>query len=111
MRKNTLTEELLISMSQEVGELPPDPENMNHARAESAFRAIRKFSKDYGENIDEFGGKAQLDIFEQNTSDLFGNLAHLCDRLGLDFGDLVRKAKFHYDAETENKGEQLEFVE
>ncbi len=109
--KNELTEDLFLSMRRKVGKLPPDAEDMNNARAEAAFRAVRAFSQDFGEDIDDFEGNEQHGMVQQNLSDLLSVIAHLSDRLGLNLIDLLNKAKFHYDEETDNVGEQFQFLE
>lgn len=107
---NRLTETLLLSMRKKAGKLPPDPEDMNHARAEAAFRAVRSFSRDFGENIDDFTGNEQRALVQQNLQDLLADMGHLADRLGLDLSVLLGGAKGHYDEETGNKGRQFSFI-
>ncbi len=55
--ENELTEELLLSMEKKVGKLPPDPDDKNHARVEAAFRTVRAFRQDFGEDISNFEGE------------------------------------------------------
>jgi hypothetical protein len=52
-----LTEELLLSMKKKGGKLLPDPDDRNHSRAEAAFRTVRTFSRDFGEDISNFEGE------------------------------------------------------
>lgn len=108
--ENRLKEKLLIFMEAEAGKLPPDPEEMNHARAEAAFRAIRAFGKDFGENINDFRGEKQIFMIRQNATDLLVDLGHLFDRLGVRFCDLLVKAKTGYEEETTNQGDQFGFL-
>lgn len=78
--------------------IPPDPEDMNDQRAEAAGSALDAFTNDMGET-----GK-DLDI--QNLTDLICNFGHYCDRNNIDFADILRRAQYHYDEETGNKGKQ-----
>lgn len=84
--------------------MPPDPDEMNAARAHAAERAILSFARDFGES-DETG---QLGTFaEQNLADLLADIAHFCD-----FGDLSLKkcllmAASNYAEETCDLGMQL----
>jgi hypothetical protein len=75
--------------------LPPDPEKMNEERADWAQSAIDTF-------MDETGCD-----FEDSVCDLLANLAHLCDRKGLNFEHELNRARDHYSAETNYKGKQL----
>jgi hypothetical protein len=68
--------------------LPPDPENMNDARANWALAALRVFHNETG--VDE--GDA--------LSDLLCDLMHLADRKGWDFDHELERARMHYEAET-----------
>ncbi len=108
--ENELTEELLLSMKRKVGKFPPDPDDKNHSRAEAAFRAVRTFSQDFGEDINNFEGEEQLGIVWQNAKDLFTDVAHLCDRLAFDFNSLLDRAKIQYHDETQQKGRQFHFL-
>lgn len=91
--------------------LPPDPEDMNDRRAEAAGCALDSFSSDLGELID---GKQQYtetdgkkgDLTIQNLTDLMADFGHFCDRNNIDFADILRRAQYHYDEETNNKGKQ-----
>ena len=52
--------------------------------------------------------KAQrLDLKRQNLSDLLCQLAHLCDRDGIDFMSRLHVAAYHYREEAGRKGKQL----
>jgi hypothetical protein len=111
MAKSDSNATLLLKLTAEDHVLPPDPEEMNKKRSVAALRAVRGFSKDFGENIDPFDGAERVFMVQQNIEDLLADVAHLCDRLGLDLADIVAKSKFHYYEETENEGEQFEFLE
>ena len=69
--------------------LPPDPEEMNDKRADWAASAI-----------DDFGQQTGTDL-EDAVSDLLADLMHWCDRNGQDFEHELRRARQHYEAETE----------
>ena len=105
-----LTLQHYLSTKKALCPLPPDPEEMNHKRSEAAFRAARSFGKDFGEDIDDFKGKEQLYMLRQNVVDLLADLAHLFDRLGFDYIDMLNQANGHYEEETENEGKQFDFL-
>lgn len=86
--------------------LPPDPENMNVPRADSADRALDFFAEDYGELYPTENDAERRDLMAQNLSDLFANFAHLCDREGLELSHLLHRAANHYNEETDNQGLQ-----
>jgi hypothetical protein len=88
------------------GTIPPDPEDKNHDRAEWALSAIQTFGTATGECFDKFEGEERTDILKQNISDFLANLAHLCDREGIDLRERLSTAQYHYDEETDNAGEQ-----
>lgn len=69
--------------------LPPDPENMNDARAEWADFALSHFIANTG--VDR----------EDALSDLLVDLMHLCDRTEFDFNVQLERARLDYSAETE----------
>ena len=86
-----------------------DPEDANKHRAIWAAEAVARFMKATHLQM--------VDGLDTAVSDLLVDLAHFCDRTGLDFGDLLRRAKNHYDAETlpdddtlGEEGEQFNFV-
>lgn len=68
--------------------LPPDPENMNDARAAWAAAALRCFSQETGTDD------------EDALTDLLADLMHWSDRNGGDFENALHFARLHYDAET-----------
>jgi hypothetical protein len=68
--------------------LPPDPENMNDARAHWALAALHAFHTATG--VDE----------EDALPDLLCDLMHLADRKGWDFDPELERARMHYEAET-----------
>lgn len=82
-------------------QLPPDPDEMNEKRAAAAERALLSFAADFGEV-----GEGE-DFTSQNLCDLLANFGHLCDRAGLDIGELLQKARGHYNEETDNEGMQF----
>jgi hypothetical protein len=69
--------------------LPPDPEDMNDDRADSADVALKAFMQ------------ARTTDFEDSLGDLLGNLMHWADRNAFDFDAALDRARFHYEAETE----------
>jgi hypothetical protein len=88
--------------------LPPDPEGGNNDRAAQAEAVLFKYESGPGEA--PYGGisaDSLRDLHEQNLSDLICNFGHFCDRNGLDMQEVLRRAKGHYDAETDNKGVQF----
>jgi hypothetical protein len=68
--------------------LPPDPENMNDARADWAATALRCFARETGTDD------------EDALTDLLCDLMHWSDRHGGDFENALRLARLHYEAET-----------
>jgi hypothetical protein len=68
--------------------LPPDPDNMNHSRAQWAGAALSTFIKVTG--TDE----------EDALGDLLADLMHWSDRNGYDFDATLERARGHYEAET-----------
>lgn len=77
---------------------PDDPEcepGINERRSEWALIAIDKFRQATG--IDE----------EDAVSDLIADIAHYCDRHGVQLMEEIRRAKMHYEAETALKGKQF----
>ena len=87
--------------------LPPDPEQMNDDRAKWALSAVSEFGYTTGECFETFKGDQRLTILEQNISDLLCDLAHLCDREGMNLTHLISRARRHYNEETDRKGGQL----
>jgi hypothetical protein len=87
-----------------------EPCPMNAKRAETALKVLTYFAKNGGERI---RGEKTLspDMIEQNMSDLICDFAHLLDLHGLEMGEVLRRAKNHYDAEVRNKGEQSFYAE
>lgn len=80
-----------------MNDLPPDPEDMNDARAEYANRAVTAFA--HATNTD-VGGEPNETIL----GDLLTNLMHWCDRQGIDFDAKLLGARVNYDAETSSEG-------
>lgn len=78
--------------------MPPDPEDMNEERADAARGAVVEFTRTFGEKA---GG------LPQNLTDLVCDMAHLCDREGLQFSAIIEGAKRGYAAETDGKGKQF----
>ena len=92
----------------EVRELPPDPEETNEQSATEAERVLFAFEETDGEA--PYGGinSEQLTaLHEQNLADLLCNFGHWCDRNGVNMQEVIRRAKGHYDAETGNQGVQF----
>lgn len=44
------------------------------------------------------------------VGDFLADLGHYCDRHELSLGELLQKAKMHYEAETKNEGTQFNFL-
>jgi hypothetical protein len=83
--------------------LPPDPENMNGARATWAAKALRCFQHEAGADD------------EDALTDLLCDLMHWSDRNGDHFENALRLAELHYQAETtpepaEDNGSAITFV-
>ena len=79
MAKSDRNATLLTKLTQKNRVLPADPEEMNENRSVAALRAVRGFSKDFGENLDRFDGEEQVPMVQQNTEDLLADVAHLGD--------------------------------
>lgn len=73
--------------------LPPDPDGKNDDRAEWARCAIETFQGETGT------------YNEDAVSDLLGDLAHYCDRNGLNLRHELLRASHHYDDETSGEFE------
>ena len=67
--------------------LPPDPDNMNDARADWAGAALSAFMQETG--TDE----------EDALGDLLADLMHWADRNGYEFDAALDRARGHYEAE------------
>jgi hypothetical protein len=68
--------------------LPRDPENRNHERAQWAEAAVNAFRRQTGTDI------------EDALPDLLCDLMHLADRKARDFNAALVRAQEHYEAET-----------
>jgi hypothetical protein len=87
--------------------LPPDPEEMNDARAEWAKSTITFFEQ-YGESPHKDATKMGINVLaRQNLSDLIADFGHYCDREGYHLNSLIRIAAECYLEETEGKGVQF----
>lgn len=77
--------------------LPPDPEEQNEMRADSADVALDAFAHETG--LDSSGDKDECAL-----SDLLCNLMHWCDRQPLadhfDFDAMLDRARANYAEET-----------
>jgi hypothetical protein len=71
--------------------MPSDPEAQNDSRSDWAEVAIRAFMQATGSDA----GDA--------VSDLLADLAHYCDRHGLELGHELCRACSHYEEETTNE--------
>lgn len=84
--------------------IPPDPEDMNNKRSNAAERALISFAEDFGE-MDKPGELGVL--VEQNLCDLLADLAHYCDRHGLEMKRCLFTARGCYLEETNGEGSQF----
>lgn len=84
-----------------VSALPPDAEGLNGRRATAARRTLDAFARDFGES----GSNSAM--LRQNAQDLLCNLAHLFDREGFSYADILRVARAQYKAETDGRGSQM----
>ena len=87
--------------------MPPDPDEMNAARAHAAERALSTFAMDFGER-DENGTLGAL--AEQNLSDLLADIAHYCDFVDLSLEKCLANAASNYAEETSDLGRQFSGV-
>jgi hypothetical protein len=71
-----------------------DPQADNNARASFAAHALHAYSQ-----VCIGSGE-----FEEALTDLLGDLRHLADALGLDYGDADYRAHAHYVAEIHGQG-------
>jgi hypothetical protein len=84
--------------------IPPDHEMMNDKRSSAAKWVLESFALDFG----EIGKNRDVSAFaEQNLVDFIADLAHFCDRSGLNLEKCICVARSHYADETNNLGEQL----
>lgn len=78
---------------------PPDPESDaicdNEKRAAWGLEAVETYAARTGLDI-----SPSADGVETAISDLLADLQHVADREGLDFADMVERARNHYEAET-----------
>jgi len=65
----------------------------NQDRAESAYKAVERFS-------DELGMADEDD--ETIMSDLLCNMMHFCDQQGVDFQDCLDRASRNYEVEFDS---------
>ena len=72
--------------------LPPDPEEMNEARAGWARKALATFMVETNQ-VDEV----------EALGDLAADLMHLGDRLGLPAKDLIERTVYNYQEETRSE--------
>ena len=79
-----------LKHSKQTKALPPDPEQKNDQRANWAHSVLL-----------EFRGLTGADA-EDAVSDLLADLLHWCDRHGQDFDTELRRARNHYDFETDS---------
>lgn len=79
-------------------EPPPDPEEMNDDRSDAAAAALDAYTDTRGER----GNGLEV----QNLTDLVTSFGHFCDRNDIDFADILRRAQYHYNEETDNEGTQ-----
>lgn len=77
-------------------ELPPDPEGMNNKRAEWARAAIIRFREVCGGSRESDGSV----LMDEAIGDLLSNIAHLCDREGMDPKGTFKRALACYQEET-----------
>jgi hypothetical protein len=49
-----------------------------------------------------------VDVVEAHVQDLINDLAHWCDRHGVELFECWRKAESNYEAETDGKGAQFD---
>lgn len=68
--------------------LPLDPERTNDQRADWADAVLWQFQRLTGADT------------EDAVSDLLADLLHWCDRHGQDFDSELRRARNHYNSET-----------
>jgi hypothetical protein len=80
-------------------QLPPDPDRLNQARARWAAEPITKARLGAEpDSIEAVGG-------------LLANIAHWCDRNGVNMQAAIQRAGLHYQCETSHRGKQLTFNE
>lgn len=79
---------LVSTIAKRLGGLPPDPDDMNGTRSDSALVAIAAFEHVSGTDR------------EDALADLLTNLMHWCDRNATDFQCELIRARQNYLAET-----------
>lgn len=69
---------------------PEDPkgEGLNDDRSGWAEAALREFAMQTGSDLEDL------------VADLMGDLAHFCDRVGLDWQEQVQRGRLFYEEET-----------
>jgi len=81
--------------------IPQDPEQKNTDRSEWARQALEEFER--------ATHMRDGDMAEALT-DLFADLAHLCDREQIDFAQCMYNASSLYEEETGEDGQQFERI-
>lgn len=93
-RKHNFINQVLASSPDR--QRPSDPEDQNDDRSMWAQAALQTFAVQTGSDLGDC------------VSDLIADLAHFCDRHGLNLASEIKRAEFHYDEETANEGKQFE---
>lgn len=73
--------------------------NTNKDRAESALHALNEWGRYTGDPIEDR---------VTSIGDLLADMMHLLDRIGVEFDDVVRRARWHHNAEVYLEREQDE---
>ncbi len=80
---------MMTKQLKRIRRVPSDPEEMNGSRAEWATVALLEFRRQTGADV----GDA--------VSDMLSDLMHWCDRNNQDFDVELRRARKHYEDETD----------
>ena len=86
----------------------PADQQTNRTRALGAFRALLFYASDVGEEWSGMDAQTRREVQQQNMQDLLSDLAHLADRLGIDFQEAYDTAARRYSEETNGQGAQFQ---
>lgn len=87
-----------------------DPCPIQKSRVKGAKDTLEYFARHAGGEWIEGERTMSHDMIEQNMSDLICNFAHYCDKKGVSLGEVLRRAKGQYEAESQKPKQEFEAV-